>query len=605
MTDETIIRVENLTKNFNIYKKPFDLLYELITRKQRHDIFTALSNVSFELKKGDRVGIVGANGAGKSTLLKIITGNLSHTSGKVEVNGKISSMLSLTSFLDENETGLQNIKYNLQIMGVPAKKIVELTDEIIEFIELGQFIHAPVKTYSSGMNARLAFAISTAFSPEILVVDEILGAGDGYFIGKAVNRMKDLCERGRALLYVSHSLSALQMLCNKAIWLDKGVVRMIGAVDEVLKHYESDYRIREDMATREGNRKKLQQELKGVIPADFEDRDVRRFRIIPASKEIYHDTYYVEKIAVMSGDKTYELLLSEDENLDSEFPLSADILNSEWGSIYQKDGCNTRLLNASTGKRFGGHFLINCGLKFKFEGDIQVSFIYTSGSDTEQLVLEMLDIEKAKWVSVDFIDNEFLRSNNKLWRKNNYHCHFKKIDKELADSNKLISRRNNSPNIVITSVELQVDGQSTNIFKERQPFKIIIEAEVIKDTKKTDFGLRIIRNDGVYMYWQSTGFSDRNVTCNEGEIVRIEFDFSNNYFPAGCYGVTVSVANGWDLENNYPYSEVYERRINCLKFTVFAEYKQLDFGAINQRVPTKIVMHKRDYKKHHNNYSNV
>ena len=132
-------------------------------------------------------------------MLKIITGSLNPTSGSVQVNGRISSMLSLTSFLNERETGIENIRFNLQLMGVPKKEIPRLTDEIIDFTELASFIHAPVQTYSSGMNARLAFAITTAITPEILLVDEVLGVGDGYFVGKATERMIKLCEKGKAL----------------------------------------------------------------------------------------------------------------------------------------------------------------------------------------------------------------------------------------------------------------------------------------------------------------------------------------------------------------------------------------------------------------------
>src|SRR5262249_43106733 len=137
-----------------------------------HDVFWALRNVSLEIKEGQRVGIIGPNGAGKSTFLKLITGNLAPTSGTIEVNGRVSAMLSLTSFLNPDQTGLENIRFNLILSGTPQREIPALTEEIIDFTELGSFIHAPVRTYSSGMNARLAFAISTAMTPDILVVDE-------------------------------------------------------------------------------------------------------------------------------------------------------------------------------------------------------------------------------------------------------------------------------------------------------------------------------------------------------------------------------------------------------------------------------------------------
>ena len=173
-------------------------------------------------------------------MLQVIAGNIAPTSGSVSVNGKISSLLSLTPVWNDEDTGLDNIKFNLLVQGVPEKKIASITEDIVDFTELGAALYRPVKTFSSGMSARLAFAIATAIEPEILIIDEVLGAGDGYFAAKAMRRMRAMCEKGRALLFVSHATAAVRQLCNTCMWLENGAVKDAGPADEVLRRYEED-----------------------------------------------------------------------------------------------------------------------------------------------------------------------------------------------------------------------------------------------------------------------------------------------------------------------------------------------------------------------------
>ena len=206
-------------------------------------------------------------------------------------------MLTLTSFLNPDDTGLENIRFNLILNGCPRSKIPELTEEIVDFTELGAFIHAPVRTYSSGMNARLAFSISTAITPDILIVDEILGAGDAYFVGKATQRMIDLCDAGRALLFVSHSTAAIQTLCDVAIWMDGGAIREVGPVDQVIGRYEDHFRRQEDEQTRSGNRLRRDRMIEAVRPEEFARPDVLRFRLTDSSQGV-KGQHYVRRATV-------------------------------------------------------------------------------------------------------------------------------------------------------------------------------------------------------------------------------------------------------------------------------------------------------------------
>ena len=186
MTEPDLIKVDRVSKCFRIYSKPSDALKEFLLRRNRSDQFWALRDISFRLGLRQRLGIVGANGSGKSTLLRVITGNLAPTTGTVEVNGRMSAVLSLNSVLKPDETAFENIRFNLLLHGCPRRQIEDRIEEIIDFAELGPFAYKPVKTFSTGMGARLAFGIATSLDPEILIVDEVLSVGDAYFTAKAV-----------------------------------------------------------------------------------------------------------------------------------------------------------------------------------------------------------------------------------------------------------------------------------------------------------------------------------------------------------------------------------------------------------------------------------
>ena len=197
-----------------------------------------MDDVSFDVKKGEILGIVGANGAGKSTLLKVIAGILKPTNGTVQISGTIVPMLELGSGFDLELTGRENIFLNGAILGYSQDFLREKYDEILEFSELGDFIHSPLRNYSSGMVTRLAFSIATVVKPDILIVDEILSVGDAAFQKKSKNRMMELMNGGTTVLLVSHSSEQVTEICNKAVWLQKGKMMMYGEAGEVCRAYE-------------------------------------------------------------------------------------------------------------------------------------------------------------------------------------------------------------------------------------------------------------------------------------------------------------------------------------------------------------------------------
>lgn len=239
MENELMIEIHDLTKVYKIYEKPIDRLKESlsITHKQYSKEFYALNGVSLEIRRGENIGIIGTNGAGKSTLLKIITGVLTPSSGTVKVNGKISALLELGAGFNPEYTGLENIYLNGTMMGYTREEIDAKVDDVLRFADIGEFIYQPVKTYSSGMFARLAFAVAINVEPEILIVDEALSVGDVRFQLKCMNKMKELMDGGTTVLFVCHDINAIRRFCTRAVWLNKGQIQKTGNVDAVADAY--------------------------------------------------------------------------------------------------------------------------------------------------------------------------------------------------------------------------------------------------------------------------------------------------------------------------------------------------------------------------------
>ncbi len=241
MQDNIAIRVKNLTKVYHLYDNPKDRLKEALNpfKKSYHHDFYAMNDVSFEIKKGETVGIIGKNGAGKSTLLKMITGVLTPTSGTIEVNGKIASLLELGAGFNPEMTGIENIYLNGTIMGFTKEEMDAKVDAILEFADIGEFIHQPVKMYSSGMFARLAFSVAINVEPDVLIVDEALSVGDARFQNKCIRKMEEIGDAGATILFVSHDTQAVNKFCYKVIWLDKGQIRDQGEPANILEDYMS------------------------------------------------------------------------------------------------------------------------------------------------------------------------------------------------------------------------------------------------------------------------------------------------------------------------------------------------------------------------------
>ncbi|TSD75835.1 ABC transporter ATP-binding protein [Pseudomonas sp. KBS0710] len=247
MSSDTAISVQNLSKCFQIYAKPHDRLKQSLypriqgtfglQRKQYFNEFWSLRDVSFDIKKGETIGIIGRNGSGKSTLLQIICGTLSQTAGSIQTNGRIAALLELGSGFNPEFTGRENVYMNGAILGLSRKEIEDRFDEIAAFADIGAFLEQPVKTYSSGMFVRLAFACNIMSDPEIMIVDEALSVGDMNFQAKCMTALTQIKERGATILFVSHDVGTVKSLCSRCVYLDGGKVVAVGPSADVTELY--------------------------------------------------------------------------------------------------------------------------------------------------------------------------------------------------------------------------------------------------------------------------------------------------------------------------------------------------------------------------------
>jgi ABC-type polysaccharide/polyol phosphate transport system ATPase subunit len=233
------VETVGLTKVYRVYASPWGRLAELVLRRQRHRAFLALEDVTFSLPRGEGLALIGENGAGKSTLLKILAGITAPTSGTAEVRGKVASILELGSGFHPDFTGRQNIVLNAAMLGLSQDELRHKMPGIIEFSELGDFIDQPVKTYSTGMAMRLGFSIATQVDPEVLIIDEALSVGDGYFQKKCMDRLRLYVESGGTLLFCSHAMYYVSAFCQRALWLRHGRAEALGPVGEVVREYEN------------------------------------------------------------------------------------------------------------------------------------------------------------------------------------------------------------------------------------------------------------------------------------------------------------------------------------------------------------------------------
>lgn len=571
MTKPVVVDVEDVSLAYKLYKKPSDMLVEGLLGGVRHDTFWALKGINLQVHEGERLGLIGPNGAGKSSLLQVIAGNYSPTTGKAVVHGKISSLLSLTPVWNGEDTGIENIKFNLLVQGANAKKIPELTEDIIEFTELGAFMYQPVKTYSSGMSSRLAFAIATAIDPEILIIDEVLGAGDGYFANKAMRRMREMCERGKALLFVSHSTAAVRQLCNTCAWIENGVVQDIGPAEVILRRYEEDMLRKDEDTLREGNRARMRALTGQAAPEDFIDEELVRLRIRSANEPNISDTHYIRKISVELGDESIDVPLELSDIANQNAAL--DLFSCQWGRIFNKGANLCRTLHPRTGARKGGHLMLRLPAGVK---DIPITLTFESASlgNTETLGVDALDVNAGAWTDLEIVRTPLENG----WARTVASGTIQAPDELAAKVAKESAALKFMKPVEIEKVEIVSFGHRTPSVDEFQPFSVRVTSMHNERVAKASINLNIIRSDGTYVFYQPSGDNDQNIKDHLGRSV-VEFHFDTNPFGAGEYELNVFAVNGFDWDNTPP-SEIFDKSIGATRFKINMK-RPITYGLVN------------------------
>lgn len=297
---ETVIEINHLTKKYDMYKKPSDRLKEALspTRKTYHEVFYALNDVNVEVKKGEMIGFIGENGSGKSTILKIITGVLTPSDGEVKIEGNIAALLELGSGFNPEYSGYENIFLNGMVLGFSREEMAEKVDDIINFADIGDHLYQPVKTYSSGMFVRLAFAVAINVDPDILIVDEALAVGDLEFQLKCMEKFTELRNAGKTILFVSHDVNAVRRFCDRVYWLKNGVVEAEGETMEITEDYENFLK-KKSLKTVDRENSALEEfsayDIVEVKSAELLDGDLQPLEIVEQdSKVIVKVTYNVK-----------------------------------------------------------------------------------------------------------------------------------------------------------------------------------------------------------------------------------------------------------------------------------------------------------------------
>lgn len=327
---QEMIKAENITKIYKLYNKPIDILKEAIRipKKSYHRDFYALNNVSFNVNKAESFGIIGVNGSGKSTLLKIITGVLKASSGNVKTNGTIAALLELGAGFNMDYTGIENIYMNGTMMGFSRKEMDEKLDKILEFADIGDFVYRPVKQYSSGMFVRLAFALSIAVEPDILIVDEALSVGDIFFQSKCYKRMDELKNNGTTILMVTHDLGAVMRYCDRAMVLNSGTKVAEGKPHDMIDLYKkilAGHDITKELEEKE----KIDDMVKNGIKED--------------SVDLWKSKMNINKDANVYGDNTAEII--DFGIFDENKKLTSVIMKGETFYIKEKIKINKKIEN--------------------------------------------------------------------------------------------------------------------------------------------------------------------------------------------------------------------------------------------------------------------
>lgn len=514
MFKEKAIEVRDLSKMYTVYNnkkyKLFDALnMPFFIPKNASKEFWALRDINFTVNKGEKVGLIGRNGAGKSTLLRTIIGNTSPTSGKVQVNGNISALLEIGTGFHPELTGRENVLTSLNYMGITGRKALEKYEEILDFSELEDFINQPIKTYSAGMYTRLAFSVSTSIEPDIIVIDEILGAGDAYFIKKSIDRMKKITAGGTTVLFVSHDISSVQSLCERAIWIDKGKMLLDSDTLSVSKAYAASIREQEEIRLTAKNLRLMQKDLKNI----FMDQYKSLIFHFVTENEHPRSKHPIHKITLLYNNKTISVIDLGDA-MDNDDTSSGYIIHGsdiDWSKPSKLDGKYVRFYENLNGRYCHAPFVFNVSADLlKYNSELELLVEYKDISD-EVVKIEVYDGESYKTLHI--LNSE----DSGQW---------KKATVSLADDN-LFTLLNGQNNIKINqqlSENVDMKEESTQ-YKEKALYCSEVGVSDTDDTinKLSEETLESLSNTDNTMLREEYVISAKNSVYGSGEVLITSF----------------------------------------------------------------------------------
>jgi lipopolysaccharide transport system ATP-binding protein len=395
--------------------------------------------------------------------------------------------------------------------------------------------------------------------------------------------MVELCKQGRALLFVSHAPSAVQMMCDRAIWLDGGSIRAMGDVGEIVQAYEADFRRQEDESNRSGNTERRDARLGKLLPDELLRKELARVRLTGPTNRIT-DTHYVRSVQIQTEDGAQEIPLGYGDMADDGTIAALDVSRSEWGRPHTRRGVETRTLQPSSHPLRGGHLLLRRPREGEPERPFRLVVESTSLSTQEPLKAQVADPRVGEWVDLDLAERERLDRN---WERAVFAGVLTPTDAERHAALLESIIEESRPDVEIVGARMLAEGKETTRVRERSPFAIEITIRANHEVPAADVALKLLKSDGTYVFWQSSGQGGGNLHDLIG-VKLVTFLFDPNVIGAGEYELTVEVQNGFDIERNWPYSQVYDRRVGILRFTIEREWALLMLGPLNYRFPVKI-----------------
>ncbi|MDJ0694076.1 MAG: polysaccharide ABC transporter ATP-binding protein [Mastigocoleus sp. MO_167.B18] len=607
---EPAITINDLGKMYRLYRRPADKVLDafginhyLFWRKKYYQEFWALRGLNLKVKKGERLGIIGRNGAGKSTLLKIITGNVLPTEGSVKVNGRVQALMELGTGFHPEFTGRQNIQASLAYQGLSPREIEEKEEEIIDFSELDEFIEQPIKTYSAGMYARLAFTVATVVEPEILIIDEVLGAGDAYFAGKCVERMKKLTEEsGATVLFVSHDLGSVQALCNRVIWFHRGVLKADGEPLNVIKQYGAAVRQEEEIRLKARD---LKLSKKQAIKIDSK-QDLYQtflFRLVGIDGGHPIGVHKIRSLVLYYGDdKVGEINVGAP--MDNDYNQNHYIINEpgymDWGEPskdnfgYQRDysNCQGKYAHAPFQFSIPKSYLVDpASLKLEIRADCEENCVATEvfiEQENKYYRLGILNSEQKinsfLFDSSLIIEKEYQIEQPKSFANFNSHEQKNQQDNQLQEIDEYGSQKE----IIITKIEiLNSLKESTKIIKCLEPFQVVVEYFAQINIHNPAFVFCIYLPSGITasQWLVSAKELGTEVVKGKGKII---FQGNSLMLGKGSYVASTAIFKWYPRHGVEP--EAYHVLDRCTHFQVINsnETESIDYGICRQPIEAKL-----------------